>query len=85
MFFYLSLWYYSYQIMKSIKGFSLIELLVVVSLIGVLSAVGFVAYRGYITASYAKVVAYENAAMKNATEVGKVTPCVTDCIIIVGK
>ena len=71
--------------MKSIKGFSLIELLVVVSLIGVLSAVGYIGYNGYITASYAKVVEYENATMRNATEVGKITPCVTDCIIIVGS
>ena len=68
--------------MKSIKGFSLVELLVVVALLGILAAVGSVAYNGYIKSSHAKVVEYENAAMKTATEVGKVKPCATDCIII---
>ena len=33
---------------KSEKGFSLIELLVVVAIIGVLAAVGVVGYQGYI-------------------------------------
>ena len=32
---------------KSSKGFSLIELLVVVSIIGVLAAIGTIAYQGY--------------------------------------
>ena len=71
-----------YQIMKSIKGFSLIELLVVVGILGIVAAIGTVAYNGYVKCADKKVVEYENSAMKTATEVGKVSPCATDCIII---
>lgn len=66
--------------MKSIKGFSLIELLVVCGILGTLAAIGTIAYNGYIRASQERIVDYESAAMKSATEVGKVSPCSTDCI-----
>ena len=42
---------------KNNKGFTLIELLVVVAIIGILAAVGVVAYNGYI-----------GSAKKNATK-----------------
>ena len=59
--------------MKNNKGFTLIELLVVVAIIGILAAVGVVAYNGYTNS--AKINAAKsnhNAAVKYiAAEVQK--------------
>ena len=51
------------NIMKQ-KGFTLIELLVVVAIIGILAAVGTVAYQGYTSAAKAAVVKSQHAKVK---------------------
>ena len=39
---------------KSSKGFSLVELLVVVAILGILSTVGLVSYNGYVSGTKEK-------------------------------
>ncbi len=52
-----------FPVNKNFKGFTLIELLVVVAIIGILAAVGVVAYNGYTS------VAKETATKANHTKI----------------
>ena len=56
------------------KGFTLIELLVVVAIIGILAAVGVVAYNGY-TASAKETVCKNNFKLYEKLIVEKYTLC----------
>ena len=68
--------------MKKILGFSLIELLVVVSILGIIAVIGIVAYDGYLTSSGKKIAEYENARMVNDSQEAAMITCLTDCISI---
>ena len=59
------------------KGFTLIELLVVVAIIGILAAVGVVAYNGY-TASAKKRVTQANHNIIYKTMVNEIKKCEID-------
>ena len=62
--------------MKNNKGFTLIELLVVVAIIGILAAVGVVAYNGY-TASAKKKATESNVALIYKYAMAEVLKCST--------
>ena len=62
---------------KHNKGFTLIELLVVVAIIGILAAVGTVAYSGYTSAAKKSVIKNNHAAI-NKFVIAELTMCMVD-------
>ena len=62
---------------KHNKGFTLIELLVVVAIIGILAAVGTVAYSGYTSAAKKSVIKNNHAAI-NKFVLAELTMCMVD-------
>ena len=55
---------YNQLYIQNKKGFTLIELLVVVAIIGILAAVGVVAYSGYTEAAKTRAIKAQHAMIK---------------------
>ena len=62
---------------KILKGFTLIELLVVVAIIGILSAIGVVAYSKYTTMAQTQAIKAQNNEMRDFIKTTMATQCIS--------
>jgi len=60
---------------KIVKGFTLIELLVVVAIIGILSAIGVVAYNKYTNIAQIRAIKIQNKEMNDFIKTSMLTQC----------